>query len=121
MTQERKEKRKEKENKVMKMFKEEGLLKSMKTARETLKKDDEKTSTEKVEWVTDPPPYTNVQFPMVTRMMEIMGEVECGEERDVSPTLSLERRKNLEKNLEKIMETERGAGRNLEKINCYEM
>ena len=50
---------------MLKMFKAEGegLLKSMKTARETLKRDDEKTGKEKVEWFTEPPPYTNGQFP----------------------------------------------------------
>lgn len=84
--QKRKNKR-ERENEILKMFKEEGvgLLQSMKTARETLKKDDE-ANKGKAEWVAKPPPYSNGQFPMITGHMEIKGEVEMTEEREEAVT-----------------------------------
>lgn len=80
--QKRKNKR-ERENEILKMFKEErvGLLQSMKTAREVLKKNDN-TSKEKTEWGTSPPPYSDGQFPMITGHVEIKGEVEVTEEKE---------------------------------------
>lgn len=115
--QKRRDKR-ERENEILKMFKEEGtgLLKSMKTAREMLKRDDK--ATEGKEWVTKPPPYSNGQFPMVTGRVEISGEVELTEGREGAvspgstgaPTHSTERRKRT---------TEKNPSSE-EVFNCYE-
>lgn len=87
------------ESEVMKMFKVEGegLLKSIKTARRMLEKDNERSDRMKVEWFTEPTPYANGQFPMVSGIVEIKGEVELEDEGIVSSTLPLERRKNLER------------------------
>lgn len=78
--QKRKDKR-ERENEILKMFKEEGmgLLRSMKTAREMLKKN-YKENEEKGDWENKPPPYSHGQFPMITGNMEIRGTVEVTEE-----------------------------------------
>lgn len=62
MTRKKRADQKEREKEVLKMFKKEGqgLLKSIKTARGMLKKDNEK-SDRKVEWFEKPPPYTSGQ------------------------------------------------------------
>lgn len=80
--QKRKNKR-ERENEILKMFKDEGmgLLHSMRTAREMLKKDHKKNE-EKGVWENKPPPYPHGQYPMVTGQMEIRGRVEVTEEEE---------------------------------------